>query len=209
MTTRQTIAIIGATGNLGAALAKSIAPGNYRLVLFADEASKAMQLESEIKAIVPEADIASSCCPYEATWEADVIIPVVPPADEIQVAQKIKEVATQKIVVSVSNPATNTFGTSLAERLQQLLPDSRVVKAFNTNGAGSFTSESQADCFVAGDDREAVSVVMELANNAGFRAIDAGPLSASRTLEQMGALLIKLSDNLKYGDRAGWKLHFE
>jgi short-subunit dehydrogenase len=37
MNTKQTIAVIGASGNMGSAISKSFAKGNNRLLLFANE----------------------------------------------------------------------------------------------------------------------------------------------------------------------------
>lgn len=36
MKTKQTIAVIGASGNMGSAISKSLAKGNYRLLLFSE-----------------------------------------------------------------------------------------------------------------------------------------------------------------------------
>ena len=49
MQTKQTIAIIGATGSMGSALAKSLAKGNYRLLLKSNKAEALKDLVAEIK----------------------------------------------------------------------------------------------------------------------------------------------------------------
>ena len=49
MSTKQTIAIIGATGNMGSALAKTLSRGNNRLLLFANNQEKVQALVDEIK----------------------------------------------------------------------------------------------------------------------------------------------------------------
>ena len=45
----------------------------------------------------------------DASWEADVIIPAVPYGTEKEVVEKIRNVATQKIVISIANPLTETY----------------------------------------------------------------------------------------------------
>jgi short-subunit dehydrogenase len=40
MQTKQTIAVIGATGNMGSAISKSLSKGNYRLLLGATDQEK-------------------------------------------------------------------------------------------------------------------------------------------------------------------------
>jgi len=213
----KTIAIIGATGNMGSAIAKSLANADYRLLLFAHDKEKLDKLNSEIKSINSSADIDCMGCAMEASWEADIIIVAVPYAAEKEVAEKIKQVATQKIVISISNPANESFtqmvtapGTSAAEELQKLLPDSKLVKAFNTTYAVDFThpiiAGKQVDAFIAGNDEEALETVTEVVAKAGFNPVIAGPLSVSRTLEAMQLLLIQLTIKNNYNWIAGWKI---
>lgn len=207
MKTKQTIAVIGATGSMGSALAKSLAKGNYRLLLKANKQEELDALVEEINARTENADIEAAVCPIEAGWEADIIILAVPFGAEKEVASKIKEVANQKIVVSIANPLNETFDglltapdSSAAEELQKLLPNSKVIKAFNTTFAADFSTpvidQKQVDTFVAGDDEYALQLVSELVATAGFRPIIAGDLMVSRTLESMQLLLIRLG--LKY-----------
>ena len=213
----KTIAIIGATGNMGSAIAKSLANADYRLLLFAHDKEKLSKVNSEIKSINSNADVDCMGCAMEASWEADIIIAAVPYAVEKEVAEKIRQVATQKIVISITNPANEDFtqvltspGTSAAEELQKLLPASKVVKAFNTTYAADFAQPviagKQVDAFIAGDDDEALQIVKELVAKTGFNAIVAGPLSVSRTLEAMQLLLIQLTIKNNYNWIAGWKV---
>ncbi|MGN6402672.1 MAG: NADPH-dependent F420 reductase [Flavisolibacter sp.] len=213
----KTIAIIGATGNMGSAIAKSLANADYRLLLFAHDKEKLNKANSEIKSINSNADVDCMGCAMEASWEADIIIAAVPYAVEKEVAEKIRQVATQKIVISITNPANEDFtqvltspGTSAAEELQKLLPASKVVKAFNTTYAADFAQPviagNQVDAFIAGDDDEALQIVKELVAKTGFNPIVAGPLSVSRTLEAMQLLLIQLTIKNNYNWIAGWKV---
>jgi 8-hydroxy-5-deazaflavin:NADPH oxidoreductase len=217
MATKKTIAIIGATGNMGSAIAKSLAKGNYRLLLFAHDQEKVQQLINEIKSTIADADLDSMGCPFDASWEADIIIPAVNYQVEKEVAEKIKDVATQKIVISISNPLNEQYnglvtapGTSAAEELQQYLPDSKIVKAFNTVFAGDFRQPviagKQVDVLVAGNDEEAVRAVSDVVADAGFNPVVAGGLSTSRTLENMTALLVQLNMKYNYNWVGGWKI---
>lgn len=217
MQTKQNIAVIGATGNMGSAIAKSLAKGNYRLLLFSEEADKLEQLKKDISTAQPDADIETSLCSYNTSWEADVIINAVPFAAEKEIADRIREVANQKIVVSIANPLNESFDglvtspdTSAAEELQKLLPNSKVVKAFNTTFAGDFSQpvidDKRVDGFIAGDDQEAVETVREIVATAGFNPIVAGKLAVSRTLENMQLLLIQLGMKNNYNWLAGWKI---
>jgi len=217
MQTKQTIAIIGATGSMGSAISKSLAKGNYRLLLKATDQENLHQLVAGIESENPKAEVVGAACPTDASWEADIIILAVPYEAEKELSEKIKEVANQKIVVSIANPLNETFDglvtpadSSAAEELQKLLPNSKVVKAFNTTFAADFSTPvingQQVDSFVAGNDDEAVQSVSELVKTAGFNPIIAGNLSVSKTLESMQLLLIQLGLKYQYNWLAGWKI---
>lgn len=217
MNTKQTIAVIGASGNMGSAISKSLAKGNYRLLLFSNEKEKIEALVNEIKNNHAAADLEALECPTDASWEADVIILAVPFKAEKELAEKIREVANQKIVISIANPLNEAYdglvtspGTSAAEELQKLLPNSKVVKAFNTTFAADFSTPvingKQVDSFIAGNDEEALQTISELVTTAGFNPIVAGDLSVSRTLEAMQLLLIRLGMKYNYNWLAGWKI---
>jgi len=217
MNTKQTIAIIGATGSMGSAIAKSLAKGNYRLLLKSSSQEKLSQLVAEIQTQTPGADVEAMACPKDASWEADIIIPAVPYSAQKEVAEKIKEVANQKIVISIANPLNESYDglvtapdSSAAEELQQLLPHAKVVKAFNTTFAADFATPvidgKQTDAFIAGNDADAVQTVVELVSTAGFNPLVAGNLSVSGTLERMQLLLIQLGMKYNYNWLAGWKI---
>lgn len=217
MNTKQTIAVIGATGNMGAAISKSLSKGNYRLLLYANKQDEVQALAGQIKAAYASADVEGIDCKVEASWEADIIIVALPFEAEKEVAEKIKEMANQKIVISIANPLNSTYDglvtstdTSAAEELQKLLPNSKVVKAFNTTFAADFSAPiidgKQADAFLAGNDEEALQTVAELVSTAGFNPLIAGDLSVSRTLERMQLLLIQLGMKYNYNWLAGWKI---
>ena len=217
MQTKQTIAVIGATGNMGSAISKSLVKGPYRLLLKANKQEELDALAKEIKTSDANADVEVSLCPTAASWEADIIILAVPFEAEKEIAEKIREVANQKIVISIANPLNETYNglvtapdTSAAEELQKHLPHSKVIKAFNTTFAADFSTPvingKQVDAFIAGDDEDALEAVSELVATAGFNPIVAGDLSVSKTLESMQLLLIQLGMKYNYNWLAGWKI---
>jgi NADPH-dependent F420 reductase len=175
------------------------------------------KLAEEIKSNNPSVDVEAIACQTEASWEADIIILAVPFGAEKEIAAKIKEVANQKIVISIANPLNQTYNglvtapdTSAAEELQKLLPNSKIIKAFNTTLAADFSTPvidgKQVDAFIAGNDDDALETVKELVSTAGFNPVVAGDLSASRTLENMQLLLIQLGMKYNYNWLAGWKI---
>jgi NADPH-dependent F420 reductase len=217
MQTKKSIAIIGATGSMGSAISKSLAKGNYSLLLCSTDQEKVKTLVQEIRQANPAADVDDLDCAVIAGWEADIIILAVPFGAEKEIATSIKGVANQKIVISIANPMNDSFDglvtppdSSAAEELQKLLPNSKVVKAFNTTFAADFSrpviAGQQVDAFVAGDDDEAVETVSELVRTVGFNPIVAGKLPVSGTLERMQLLLIQLGIRNNYNWLAGWKI---
>ncbi len=215
--TKQTIAIVGAGVSMGSAIAKSIAGGNYRLLLFDTNLEQLGSLSEEILQDHPEADFEHMSCPHESSWEADIIILALPHSAEKELAEKIRDVAIQKIVISIANPIDKEFSklttrpeTSAAEELQQWLPHSKVIKAFNTTFAADFEQPvidgKQTDAFIAGDDEDALKTVTELLETVGFNPIIAGDLSVSGTLERMQLLLMQLTIENDYNWHSGWKI---
>lgn len=202
MTTTQTIAIVGAAGKMGSAIARNL-QGKYRLLLMSRDEAKLVDLKNELsKSTDPEVYAVS--CAREAAWEADIIIIAAPYHAEREVADKIREVATGKIVVSISNPFDDAnIGpgmrdeTSAAEELQKLLPYSKVVKAFNTTFVADFMMAvkdgKKVDAYIAGNNSDAVETISEVATSAGLTPVIVGDLTMSRRLESMHAMLLRLA----------------
>ena len=215
--TKHTIAIIGACGNMGSAIAKSIAGGNYRLLLFDQNPEELPGLAEKIREQFPDADVKPMDCAHDCSWEADIIVMAVPHDQEQEIAGKIRDVATQKVVVSMANPVDENFSklttepdTSAAEELQEWLPNSKVVKAFNTTFAADFEQPvidgQKFDSFIAGNDEQAIETVNELIETVGFNPIKIDDLVFSRTLERMQLLLMQLTIKNNYNWHAGWKI---
>ncbi|AXC13857.1 putative reductase [Acidisarcina polymorpha] len=108
-----------------------------------------------------------------------------------------------KVIVDVDNRnyATDVrtgawFEVSLAERLQNSLPDAQVVKAFNTIAMETFDRSAEslrsqgAQTFIAGRQAEAKRIVAEIASTLGFEAIDLGSSPAAlRAIEALGDII--------------------
>jgi predicted dinucleotide-binding enzyme len=103
-----------------------------------------------------------------------------------------------KTVIDVTNPLDYStgkprlawgFDDSNGERLQQLLPSSSVVKAFNTVGHELFVHPDLAGgpptMFIAGDDAGAKRRVSQILTDFGWESADLGDIEASRLLEPM------------------------
>lgn len=188
METVRTIAVIGAAGKTGSTIVRALAKNRYRLLLMADEPEKVNGLKAELESQMTNADIWTMECEREASWEADIIILAIPRSAQKDVAEKIREVATRKVVIAVFTPEapdhcdfSRTSPKSAAEELQGLLPYSGVVMMFNSALAGAPTP---AELFIAGNTGDAVSTVADLARSADLNPVIVGDLTTGRTLEK-------------------------
>jgi 8-hydroxy-5-deazaflavin:NADPH oxidoreductase len=180
------VSIIG-TGNMGPAIANIVTKGGNKVELFdSSDADKPVA--------------------------GDVVVLAVPyPAVSNVLAQRGDQLAG-KVVVDITNPLNfETFDSltvpadgSAAAEIAAALPQSRVVKAFNTNFAATLASGVVADqpttVLIAGDDAEAKTLLAEVVTAGGLRAIDAGSLSRARELEALGFLQITLAA----GEKVSW-----
>ncbi len=137
-----------------------------------------------------------------ARW-ADVVILTTPWRVEAEVVAEIAPHVAGKPVIDATNPVAispNGPGISAdaqpsaAERLQASLPKSHVVKTFNQIGAEFMADASVLNIkpvmFAATDNEAAKKAVLSLVADAGFEAVDTGPLANARHLESLAMLWI-------------------
>ena len=167
MAVQKTIAIIGATGTMGSAITLLLARTNNELLLMARDQQKIKTLSDFLKKEYPLTDTHAVHCSKEACWEADIIIMAIPGEVEAEVANDIKEVVTQKIVISVSPE------TSLSH-LQQVIPHSKIVKAFYSNTPSELKVAKpgqRINSFIMSDDEEALNAISEMLSSVGLNPI--------------------------------------
>ncbi len=190
-----TIAIIG-TGNVGSAIGAGAVKAGYDVVFAGQDADKA-------ESVAEGAGATSVTTPREAVAGADIVVLAVPYTAVADVAREIAPVVAGKIVIDPTNPLkpdgsglATAAGTSGAESIAALLPDAKVVKAFNTLFATNTSDPSahgtQLDSLFATDDDAAKDAVCGLSASIGFRPVHVGPLAASRELEAMAWLNIRM-----------------
>ncbi len=123
MAIKKTIAIVGATGKLGRAIVNKFAFTPYRLLLVSPKINELEKLIATLNQQATVAEIEPIECVKDSCWEADIITIAVAPSEEKEVAELMKEVATQKIVVVVSE------NENQCKELENILPYSNIVKA--------------------------------------------------------------------------------
>jgi predicted dinucleotide-binding enzyme len=78
---------------------------------------------------------------------------------------------------------------SLGEKIQQLLPDAKVIKAFNSVGAVRMVNphfeQGTPTMFLCGNDQQAKAQVSDLIRQFGWEPFDCGTIVAARALEPL------------------------
>jgi NADPH-dependent F420 reductase len=203
------IAIIGA-GNVGRSLATAFVRAGHSVTIASRDPENAVATASATGATVALSNV-------EAANAASVVVLAVPFASAPDVAAEIAPAVDGKVVIDASNrmsfgpngPDIDTT-TSNAEELAALLPEARVVKAFNTlfasNQADPVVDGVRLDGFVAGDDAEAKATVLSLVASIGLDPVDVGSLSRARQLEGLAFLNITVNIANNGSWQSGWKL---
>jgi len=202
------IAIIGA-GNVGKALGSSSARAGHRVVFAAKDPAHARAAAEQAGGQAAESN-------REAAGGGDIVVLAVPYPALDGILAEIGDALAGKVVVDVTNPLNADYsglaleGTSAAEEIQRRVTAARVVKAFNSvfaaRQAEPMVDGAPVDGFVAADDEDAKSQVLELARSIGMRPIDAGGLSMARALEQMAFLNISLQLRNGWSWQTAWRL---
>lgn len=110
-----------------------------------------------------------------------------------------------KLVMDVTNPLIYETGKmprlalghtdSGGEQVQRWLPQSKVVKAFNTVGHAHMVDPKFAggppDMFICGDDASAKQVVAGFCKSFGWGVVDAGGIEGARLLEPLCILWVE------------------
>jgi NADPH-dependent F420 reductase len=142
----------------------------------------------------------------------DVVVLAVPYPALTQVLAERAEQLAGKVVVDITNPLNfETFDSlvvpsdsSAAAALATALPQSRVLKAFNTTFAATLAARTLGSVpttvLIAGDDADAKALLAAVVEAGGLRAMDAGSLARARELEALGFLQLTLA----VGEKLPW-----
>lgn len=187
----KTIGLIGA-GHIGSQLARLAVKNGYDVAI--SNSRGPQSLAALIAELGPKARAA---IPDEAAEAGDIVIVTVPLKNYRQVP--VAPLAG-KIVIDTNNYYPDRDGhiaeldnesTTTAELLQEHLPASKVVKAFNHIYASALTSDGQASgsknrraLAIAGNDPAAKAIVAQLINEFGFDTVDLGALKESWRIQR-------------------------
>ena len=188
----------------------------YEVIVGSRDADKAKAAASKIQSAIGSSARVSGLLNQDVASKVDIVVVTVPFGALPDTIKSLKpSIKPGQIVVNVSVPLETAVGGSATRTIEvwdgsagefasRFLPKgTRLVSAFNNISAESLTDLSkQIDCdvLVCGDDADAKKIVLDLAKSIpGIHGVDAGPLSNSKTVEQLTALLVSL--NIRYGVR--------
>ena len=178
-----TIGLIGA-GHIGSQLARLAIENGHDVVVSNSRGPET--LSALVKELGPRARAATV---HEAARAGDIVVVTIPLKN---IGAVPVEPLAGKVVIDTNNyypqrdgriAALDDESTTTAELLQEHLPSSKVVKAFNHIYAQELTTHGQAPgtpnrraLVIAGDDAGAKATVTRLIDEFGFDTVDAGPL---------------------------------
>jgi hypothetical protein len=163
MSNRRTFAVLGVSETNSIFLAKQIAKTNP-VLLFDHDAVVVNTVYSQILLEYPNANTEMMICPTNASWEADVIILSNAAATDGNLIEKIRNVATGKIVLFLENKKNTNTGENSPEKLQHLFPFSKVIQSFES------ADNSNDSFFLNGNDKEALQTILTLLTSIGLKA---------------------------------------
>jgi len=210
----QSIAVIGGTGQLGAAIARRLAKAGKSIIIGSRDPVKAEAAARELGAELGcEVAFGGNVAAADA---AEVIILTVPFASQRTTLEDIRSSVAGKIVIDTTVPLMPPKVMrvqlppegSAAQRAQEILGESvRVVSAFHNVAAHKLMTDALVECdvLVFGDDKTAREVVVSLVDACGLRGLHGGVLANSAAAEAMTSVLIFLNKNYSV-DGAGVRI---
>jgi len=203
----QTIAVVGGTGHLGAAIGWRLARTGRQVIIGSRQAdaaeAKAAELGHGLRGMSNAAAAAA----------ADLVIVTVPFAAQEATLADIRPHVAGKIVVDTTVPLVPPKvmrvqlppeGSAAVRAAMLLGAEAIVVSAFHNVAAHKLAQDVDVGCdvLVFGDDKTARGAVVALADAMGLRGLHAGALANSAAAEAMTSILIFMNKTYKV-DGAG------
>lgn len=200
------IAVIGGTGSFGRALAKRLLEAGYEVVIGSRDAERAAEIAAELGA--------HGATNVEACEGADLVVLATKAEATLETVDELASAIGEAPVLSVAAELTfeptgilpTPEATSIATRIQARV-QGPVIAGMHSLAARNLGRDeaSEEDVLVCGDDQEAKTMVLEMAERiTAGRAIDCGPLASARALEGLTAIIVNV--NKRYKAHAGIRL---
>jgi NADPH-dependent F420 reductase len=197
------VAIVGGTGAFGRALARRLAEQGDDVVVGSRDAERARATAEELGVQGGRNE--------DIVGDADLVVLAVKSNATLTTASELAGAIGTTPVLCVASDLRFTDDGILPGRHQGSLAEevARLVRAPVASGFQSFAAANvihgdPGDALICGEQSEAKSRALELAERLGARAIDVGPLANSRALEGMTAVILNV--NKRYRAHAGIRL---
>jgi NADPH-dependent F420 reductase len=203
----RSIGMIGGTGPEGKGLAARFARAGIDVVIGSRSAERGEEAADEVRA---QAGGSVRGATNADAALADIVVVTLPYSGQAETLAGLRDVIGSRIVVSTVVPMQFAAGKvtmldledgSAAQEAQRILPQARVVGAFQNLAARSLFDvdhELDGDVIVCSDDKEALREVIWLAEQIpGLRGVNGGPLACSRYVEGITTLLVHINRNYK------------
>ena len=152
--------------------------------------------------------------------KVEVLILAIPYQAALETLKPLTSELVGKIVIDSTNPLNADWSplllgeeNSAGEEIQRALPQSFVIKAFNTIFADVMQKENHSraghiiTAFLAGNDAAAKGKIISLTKECGFAPVDTGDITSARYLEAMAHLNIRIAVGLQGGTNAAFLYH--
>ena len=200
---KETVAILGGTGDLGTGLAIRWSKAGHKIVIGSRTLEKAQAAVAALHEISPETP-AEAMENFDAAKAGEIVVLTVPAEHQESTLSSVKENLTGKILIDVTVPLVPPkVGTvqlppegSAGKRAQELLGEEvMVVSAFQNIAAHLLKEDVQIECdvLVAGNKKAARQRVIEMIETAGMVGWHAGPIDNAAAAEALTSILIQIN----------------
>ena len=200
---KESIAILGGTGDLGTGLAIRWSKAGYKMIIGSRTLPKAQKAVAALQEISPETP-AEAMENGDAAAAGDIVVLTVPAKHQTSTLAGVKDALRGKILIDVTVPLEPPrVGTvqlppegSAGKRAQDLLARKvMVVSAFQNVAAHLLQKDIRIECdvLVAGDKRAARQRVIDLIGEAGMTGWHAGPIENAAAAEALTSILIQIN----------------
>jgi 8-hydroxy-5-deazaflavin:NADPH oxidoreductase len=199
------VAVLGGTGNQGPGLARRWAKsGRYRVIIGSRQAEKAQAVAAELNQ-QPGQEQIEGMSNEDAVRAADLCVLTVPYCAHAATLTGLRDLLQGKILIDVTVPLKPPKvshvnippGGSAGQEAQAILGEGVAVVSAFQNVSAIHLAEDEAhvacDVLVCGDNKEAKAEAIALAEAAGMRGIDAGPLLNAVVVEGLTSVLIGIN----------------
>lgn len=190
------IAVLG-TGHMGRTLGEAFVRAGHDVFYGSRDPDQAVELPAPVTSH------------REAIVDSELVLSAIAAPHTLQTLTPLRDELAGRVLIDIGNAVDDTLDlkypdSSLGERLQQTLPETRIVKTLSTLAGTVGVDPSQltspTNVFLSGDDPSAKDVVAGLLADLGWdedRQIDLGTIETARAVEHYFLFFIAVAGALE------------